>query len=89
MEMDKVRVIAVNPGSTSTKIAVFQNDKAVFLKTIKHTSEELAPYPKITDQFEYRKPYPPAAFRSRALTDAGQSGCRQRRRFKTYSIGNI
>jgi butyrate kinase len=55
MEMDNVRVIAINPGSTSTKIAVFQNDKAVFLKTIKHTAEELAPYPKITDQFLFRK----------------------------------
>ncbi|MCX6283150.1 MAG: butyrate kinase [Bacteroidetes bacterium] len=53
--MDNVRVIAINPGSTSTKIAVFQNDKAVFLKTIKHTSEELAPFPKIADQFQYRK----------------------------------
>ncbi|MFZ4570296.1 MAG: butyrate kinase [Bacteroidales bacterium] len=55
MEMDNVRVIAVNPGSTSTKIAVFQNDKAVFLKTIKHTSEDLAPFHKITDQFQFRK----------------------------------
>jgi butyrate kinase len=55
MEMDNVRVIAINPGSTSTKIAVFQNDKALFLKTIKHTSEELAPFPKITDQFQFRK----------------------------------
>jgi len=53
--MDNVRVIAINPGSTSTKIAVFQNDKAVFLKTIKHTSEDLAPYPKIADQFQFRK----------------------------------
>ena len=55
MEMDNVRVIAINPGSTSTKIAVFQNDKAVFLKTIKHTAEDLAPFPKIPDQFQFRK----------------------------------
>jgi len=55
MEMDNVRVIAINPGSTSTKIAVFQNDKAVFLKTIKHTAEDLAPFPKISDQFQFRR----------------------------------
>jgi butyrate kinase len=55
MEMENVRVIAINPGSTSTKIAVFQNDKTLFLKTIRHTADELAPYPKITDQFEFRK----------------------------------
>jgi len=55
MEMDNVRVIAINPGSTSTKIAVFQNDKAVFLKTIKHTADDLAPFPKIPDQFQFRK----------------------------------
>ena len=53
--MKDVRILAVNPGSTSTKIAVYQNSDPVFLKNIKHTSEELAPYPKITDQFEFRK----------------------------------
>ncbi|MEI7660644.1 MAG: butyrate kinase [Bacteroidota bacterium] len=53
--MKDVRILAVNPGSTSTKIAVYQNSDPVFLKNIKHTSEELAPYPKITDQFDLRK----------------------------------
>ena len=53
--MKDVRILAVNPGSTSTKIAVYQNTDPVFLKNIKHTSEELAPYAKITDQFDLRK----------------------------------
>ena len=53
--MNDVRVLAINPGSTSTKIAVYQNTEPLFLKNIKHTSEELAPFPKITDQFHYRK----------------------------------
>jgi butyrate kinase len=53
--MKDVRILAVNPGSTSTKIAVYQNSDPIFLKNIKHTSEELAPYPKITDQFDLRK----------------------------------
>jgi butyrate kinase len=53
--MKDVRVLAINPGSTSTKIAVYQNTEQVFLKNIKHSSEELAPFPKITDQFSFRK----------------------------------
>jgi butyrate kinase len=53
--MKDVRILAINPGSTSTKIAVFQNTEPIFLKNIKHTTEELAPFPKITDQFELRK----------------------------------
>lgn len=53
--MKDIRIIAINPGSTSTKIAVFQNTEPIFLTNIKHTSEELAPFPKITEQFEFRK----------------------------------
>ncbi len=53
--MKEIRIIAINPGSTSTKIAVFQNTDPIFLTNIKHTQEELAPFPKITDQFEFRK----------------------------------
>ncbi|MCK9204667.1 MAG: butyrate kinase [Saccharofermentanaceae bacterium] len=53
--MDKIRIIAINPGSTSTKIAVFQNTEPIFLKTIKHRPEELAVFAKVTDQFQFRK----------------------------------
>jgi butyrate kinase len=58
MEMSNsqgVRIIAINPGSTSTKIAVFDNQNPVLVKNIVHTSEELEKFDKITDQFEYRK----------------------------------
>ncbi|MBI9068018.1 MAG: butyrate kinase [Salinivirgaceae bacterium] len=53
--MDKMNILAINPGSTSTKIAVFHNDKSVFLKTIRHSAEDLDKYEKIADQFEFRK----------------------------------
>lgn len=53
--MKDIRVLAINPGSTSTKIAVYQNTEPVFIKNIKHTTEELAPFAKITDQFQFRK----------------------------------
>jgi len=48
-------ILAINPGSTSTKIAVFENAKQLFVKNIKHSSEDIAQFKKITDQYEYRK----------------------------------
>ena len=53
--MEEQRILAINPGSTSTKIAVFQGSKSVFLKNIKHTSEELKPFNSIVEQFSFRK----------------------------------
>lgn len=53
--METRRILAINPGSTSTKIAVFQGDKSVFLKNIKHSNEELSQFENISDQFEFRK----------------------------------
>lgn len=53
--MENILILAINPGSTSTKIAVFRNQEEVFTKNIKHSKEELAPFKKITDQFEFRK----------------------------------
>jgi len=50
-----IRIIAINPGSTSTKIAVYDNQSPVLVKNIVHTAEELEPFERITDQFEYRK----------------------------------
>ena len=50
-----IRIIAINPGSTSTKIAVYDNESPVLVKNIVHSAEELDTYDRITDQFEYRK----------------------------------
>lgn len=51
----KNRVLAINPGSTSTKIAVYDGDTKVFVKNIHHSNEELAPFAQIVDQFSFRK----------------------------------
>jgi butyrate kinase len=53
--MEEIFIIALNPGSTSTKIAVYRNKECVFEENIKHSTEDLAPFDKITDQFEFRK----------------------------------
>lgn len=49
------RLLIINPGSTSTKIAIFDNEKPVLEETLRHSSEELAPYKAILDQYEFRK----------------------------------
>ena len=50
-----MRILVINPGSTSTKIAIYQQERVIFLKTIRHTPEELRKFKRITDQFEFRK----------------------------------
>ncbi|MCL1874923.1 MAG: butyrate kinase [Synergistaceae bacterium] len=47
-------ILAVNPGSTSTKIAWFHDDKSMWQETIIHSNDELAPFKNIVDQFEFR-----------------------------------
>jgi butyrate kinase len=48
-------VLALNPGSTSTKIAVYKGNKLLFEETLRHSTEELAPYARVADQYEFRK----------------------------------
>jgi butyrate kinase len=53
--MDVFRILAINPGSTSTKIAIYDNEKEVFETTLRHSNEEIEKYEKITDQYDFRK----------------------------------
>ncbi|HSN50454.1 MAG TPA: butyrate kinase [Bacteroidales bacterium] len=48
-------ILAINPGSTSTKFSLFEEENLIFEKTLRHSPEELAPYGKISDQFHFRK----------------------------------
>ena len=49
------KLLIVNPGSTSTKIAVFQDEEQLFKKNIKHSVEDIAKFERIPDQLPYRK----------------------------------
>jgi len=49
------RILVINPGSTSTKIGVYDNELSVFEKTIRHDVSELDAYENIIDQYEFRK----------------------------------
>jgi butyrate kinase len=48
-------ILAINPGSTSTKFSLFEEDRLIFEKTLRLTPEELKNFEKITDQFQFRK----------------------------------
>ena len=49
-----IRVLAINPGATSTKFAVFENDKELHRQTINHHLQELRGFINVIDQFQYR-----------------------------------
>ncbi|MBB6215124.1 butyrate kinase [Anaerosolibacter carboniphilus] len=48
-------VLVINPGSTSTKVAIFKGEENVIQKNLSHFPEELEKFEKITDQYEYRR----------------------------------
>ncbi len=52
---EEFRIFVINPGSTSTKVALFDGDTAAFTKTIRHSDAELAGFPNITSQYEFRE----------------------------------
>lgn len=49
------KILAINPGSTSTKIAIYENENLIFKETISHSNSDLEKFDRISDQFEYRK----------------------------------
>ena len=49
------KMLVINPGSTSTKIAVYEGEKAILLETLRHTAEEIGRYSSIFEQFDFRK----------------------------------
>ena len=50
-----MKILVINPGSTSTKMAVYEDEKPVLLRNITHTAEELAPFDAITEQQDFRR----------------------------------
>lgn len=49
------RILAINTGSTSTKISVFDDEKELFTENIKHTKEEIESFDTVYGQFGFRK----------------------------------
>jgi len=49
------RVLTINPGSTSTKVALYEDEHLLFVQTIYHSAEEIAAFPHIADQYAFRR----------------------------------
>lgn len=49
------KLLIINPGSTSTKIGVYEDEKEIFVETLRHSSEEIAKYDSIFEQKGFRK----------------------------------
>lgn len=64
--MQDFMILALNPGSTSTKIAVYKNEEQVMEKVLRHSIEEISAFEKISDQYEFRK-----KIIEEAVTEAG------------------
>jgi butyrate kinase len=52
---EQYRILAINPGSTSTKVALFINDRELFSANIAHDAATLGQFAEINQQFDYRK----------------------------------
>ena len=49
-----LQILTINPGSTSTKLAIFQDGAEILVRNLSHSAEELAQFKTIIDQYEYR-----------------------------------
>lgn len=49
------KLLIINPGSTSTKIGVYEDENPILVETLRHSSEEIGKYATIFDQFQFRK----------------------------------
>lgn len=53
--MPPYHILVINPGSTSTKVAVYEDERPLCVSTIRHTPDELAAYAQIIDQHDFRR----------------------------------
>ncbi len=51
---DTHRLLIINPGSTSTKIAIFEGENALHVETLRHSSEEIGRFARLYDQYHFR-----------------------------------
>ncbi len=50
-----IKSLIIKPGSTSTTIGVFEDEKLLFEETLRHSTEEISRYAAIVDQKDFRK----------------------------------
>jgi len=55
MDKNTAMIFVINPGSTSTKVAVFRGDEEIHGKNVEHAADDLAAFDQAADQFEFRR----------------------------------
>lgn len=50
-----MRILVINPGSTSTKVAVYDNEKQLWSENVYHSAEELSRFSHVNEQHDFRK----------------------------------
>jgi len=71
--MDTLQILVINPGSTSTKLAYFEGEKAVFEEMVEHPEDELIAFKDIASQEGYRLGLVEKFMKDRAISPAGLS----------------
>ena len=49
------KVLAINPGSTSTKVALYEDERPLFELTLRHSAEEIAKFANVAEQLPWRR----------------------------------
>ncbi|MFA7578166.1 MAG: butyrate kinase, partial [Candidatus Muiribacteriota bacterium] len=49
-----MRILVINPGSTSTKLAIYDNGKMVLEETLRHEASKIDKFEKMIDQYNFR-----------------------------------
>ena len=76
-----IKMLVINPGSTSTKVSYFENEKNVYTESIFHDAPELLKYPTTNDQMPMRRQVLLDFLQSHGMTPAdmdvfiGRGGC--------------
>ena len=76
-----IKMLVINPGSTSTKVSYFEDGKNVYTESIFHDAPELLKYPTTNDQMPMRKQVLLTFLQSHGMTPAdmdvfiGRGGC--------------
>ena len=69
-EKKKNKILAVNPGSTSTKIGVYEGLEELFTENVVHSDEELKKYDRVADEFDMRRENISNALKSHGIEES-------------------
>lgn len=81
------RILVINTGSTSTKIAVFEGSRCLLDENINHSAKELSQCSSLTDQYPLRRSAVESCLKERGLFDADYDGIAARGGTFGYALG--